>query len=91
VKNRCSELGASYVEGSLKYCNCDKCNGEVYKCETSAPPDTAAIETTTTTATTTTAETTTTSEEEGEDKTHGPTDENGGKPAETGESGLSNN
>jgi hypothetical protein len=37
VKDDCRETGVSYVEGSLKYCNCDRCNGEDFKCETSGP------------------------------------------------------
>jgi hypothetical protein len=92
VEDACQEFKTSYQAASLKYCNCDKCNGNIFKCEISGPTPAAEDTTTTakittTTTTTTTATTTTTiaiTEEEGGDGKHGPTDENGGKSGEEG-------
>jgi hypothetical protein len=33
----CSLIGSSYQEATVKYCNCDGCNGDVLKCEISSP------------------------------------------------------
>jgi uncharacterized membrane protein YgcG len=35
IEAKCRQIGSSYEEGSLKYCNCHKCNEKVITCETS--------------------------------------------------------
>jgi hypothetical protein len=37
LESECPKDGGSYQAGSLKFCNCDRCNGDVMTCEVSGP------------------------------------------------------
>jgi hypothetical protein len=83
LEKECRKLGTSYHAGSLKLCNCNKCNGNIFTCDISRTSTT----TTSTATTTTTTSAIVTTEEEGVDGNQGTVDENGVNSVETGETG----